>query len=88
MIVGEPQITGQVKESYEIALSERTTSLILNYLMNRALFTAKRVRNETRIGENPVSVSYAAVGLIKKYLMNFPKSPFFLLVQERWLSLL
>jgi glutamyl-tRNA reductase len=66
MILGEPQITGQVKDSYEIALSERTTSLILNHLMNRALFTAKRVRNETRIGENPVSVSYAAVGLIKK----------------------
>jgi glutamyl-tRNA reductase len=66
MILGEPQITGQVKDSYEIAISERTTSLILNHLMNRALFTAKRVRNETRIGENPVSVSYAAVGLIKK----------------------
>ncbi len=66
MIIGEPQITGQVKDSFEIALSERATSLILNHLMNRALFTAKRVRNETRIGENPVSVSYAAVGLIKK----------------------
>ncbi|ACI21817.1 glutamyl-tRNA reductase [Thermodesulfovibrio yellowstonii] len=73
MIVGEPQITGQVKESYEIALSERTTSLILNYLMNRALFTAKRVRNETRIGENPVSVSYAAVGLIKKVFDELSK---------------
>ncbi|WP_141266688.1 glutamyl-tRNA reductase [Thermodesulfovibrio sp. Kuro-1] len=73
MIVGEPQITGQVKESYEIALSERTTSLILNYLMNRALFTAKRVRNETRIGKNPVSVSYAAVGLIKKVFDELSK---------------
>lgn len=66
MVVGEPQITGQVKEAYEIAHSERATSLILNHLFNRAFFTAKRVRNETRIGENPVSVSYAAVGLIKK----------------------
>ncbi|MCS7215241.1 MAG: glutamyl-tRNA reductase [Thermodesulfovibrio sp.] len=73
MIIGEPQITGQVKESYEIALSERTTSLILNHLMKRALFTAKRVRNETRIGENPVSVSYAAVGLIKKVFDELPR---------------
>jgi len=79
MIVGEPQITGQVKESYEIALSERTTSLILNYLMNRALFTAKRVRNETRIGENPVSVSYAAVGLIKKVFDELSKKSILLL---------
>ncbi|MCS7163978.1 MAG: glutamyl-tRNA reductase [Thermodesulfovibrio sp.] len=73
MIVGEPQITGQVKESYEIALSERATSLILNHLMNRALFTAKRVRNETRISENPVSVSYAAVGLIRKVFDDLSK---------------
>ncbi|MCX8034102.1 MAG: glutamyl-tRNA reductase [Thermodesulfovibrio sp.] len=73
MIVGEPQITGQVKEAYEIALSERATSLILNHLMNRAFFTAKRVRNETRIGENPVSVSYAAVGLIKKVFDELSK---------------
>lgn len=73
MIIGEPQITGQVKNSYEIALSERATSLILNHLMNRALFTAKRVRNETRIGENPVSVSYAAVGLIKKVFDELSK---------------
>lgn len=73
MVLGEPQITGQVKDSYEIALSERTTSLILNHLMNRALFTAKRVRNETRIGENPVSVSYAAVGLIKRVFDELSK---------------
>lgn len=73
MIIGEPQITGQVKEAYELALSERTTSLILNHLMNRAFFTAKRVRNETRIGENPVSVSYAAVGLIKKVFDDLTK---------------
>lgn len=73
MIIGEPQITGQVKEAYELAFSERTTSLILNHLMNRAFFTAKRIRNETRIGENPVSVSYAAVGLIKKVFDELSK---------------
>lgn len=79
MIIGEPQITGQVKEAYEIAQSERTTSLILNHLMNRAFFTAKRVRNETRIGENPVSVSYAAVGLIRKVFDELSKKSVLLL---------
>lgn len=73
MIVGEPQITGQVKDFYEIALSEKTTSIIFNHLVNRALFTTKRVRNETRIGENPVSVSYAAVGLIKRVFEDLSK---------------
>lgn len=79
MIVGEPQITGQVKEAYDLALAERTTSLILNHLMNKALFTAKRVRNETRIGENPVSVSYAAVGLIKKVFDELSKKTILLI---------
>jgi glutamyl-tRNA reductase len=73
MIIGEPQITGQVKEAYEIALSERSTSLILNHLLDKALFTAKRVRRETLIGENPVSVSYATVGLIKKVFDELQK---------------
>ncbi|MEN2986437.1 MAG: glutamyl-tRNA reductase [Thermodesulfovibrionaceae bacterium] len=73
MIVGEPQITGQVKDSFEIALSERSTSIIFNHLVNKALFVAKRVRNETKIGENPVSVSYAAVGLIKKVFEDLSK---------------
>ncbi len=79
MIIGEPQITGQVKEAFEIALSEKATSLIFNHLMNRALFTAKRVRKETRIGENPVSVSYAAVGLIKKVFADLSKKSVLLL---------
>lgn len=79
MIVGETQITGQVKEAYEIALSEKTTSLILNHLMKRALFTAKRVRNETRIDDNPVSVSYAAVGLIKKVFDELSKKSILLI---------
>ncbi len=66
MIVGEPQILGQIKEAYQIAASLRTTGPILTRLMNRTFFVAKRVRNETGIGDHAVSISYAAIELGKK----------------------
>lgn len=67
MVVGEPQILGQIKEAYRKAsVTEKTTGVILNRLMHRAFHTAKRVRTETGISESAVSVSYAAVELAKK----------------------
>jgi glutamyl-tRNA reductase len=66
MIVGEPQILGQIKEAYSNATRDRTTGVILNRLMHRAFHTAKRVRTETGICDAAVSVSYAAVELAKK----------------------
>lgn len=66
MIIGEPQITGQVKEAYRNSLSVRTAGPILNKLMHRAFHTAKRVRTETGIGRAAVSVGYAAVELAVK----------------------
>jgi glutamyl-tRNA reductase len=66
MVVGEPQILGQLKEAFDLALSARTTGFILNRLMKKAITTAKRVRTETRIAENAVSISYAAIELAKK----------------------
>ncbi|MBN2032184.1 MAG: glutamyl-tRNA reductase [Deltaproteobacteria bacterium] len=66
MIVGEPQILGQIKDAYSKATRERTTGVILNRLMHRAFHTAKRVRTETGICDAAVSVSYAAVELAKK----------------------
>jgi glutamyl-tRNA reductase len=66
MIVGEPQILGQIKDSYSMATREKTTGVILNRLMHRAFHTAKRVRTETGICDAAVSVSYAAVELAKK----------------------
>ena len=67
MIVGEPQILGQIKDAYHRAsVTEKTTGVILNRLMHRAFHTAKRVRTETGISESAVSVSYAAVELAKK----------------------
>jgi len=66
MIVGEPQILGQVKEAYLQATQKRTSGVILNRLMHRAFHVAKRVRTETGVSDAAVSISYAAVELAKK----------------------
>ena len=67
MVVGEPQILGQIKEAYYQAASvEKTTGVILNRLMHRAFHVAKRVKTETGISEAAVSISFAAVELAKK----------------------
>ena len=63
MVIGEPQILGRVKEAYRAAHIMRTSGLILNRLFHSAFFVAKRVRAETKIGSQAVSVSYAAVEL-------------------------
>lgn len=70
MVVGEPQILGQVKEAYEMALTYRSSGVILNKLVKKAISVGKSVRTNTRIGEYAVSVSYAAVELAKKVFSN------------------
>jgi len=66
MVVGEPQILGQIKEAYQRATKEKTSGVIVNRLMHRAFHVAKRVRTETGICASAVSISYAAVELAKK----------------------
>jgi glutamyl-tRNA reductase len=66
MVVGEPQILGQVKAAYSIAHAREATGIILNNLMEQAFHVAKRVRNETGIASSAVSVSSAAVELARK----------------------
>jgi len=66
MVVGEPQILGQLKDAFEFALQKKTTGVLLNKLMKKSISVAKRVRTETRIAENAVSISFAAVELAKK----------------------
>ena len=66
MVVGEPQILGQIKDSYEEATDQKTCGVILNRLMHRSFSVAKRVRTETGIGDHAVSISYAAVELGRK----------------------
>ena len=66
MVVGEPQILGQVKTAYSVARSQEATGVILTNLMEQAFHVAKRVRSETGIAASAVSVSSAAVELARK----------------------
>ena len=66
MVVGEPQILGQLKAAYALAKEHGAVSGFMDGLLTRAFNVAKRVRSETDIGENAVSVSYAAVELAKE----------------------
>ncbi len=66
MVVGEPQILGQIKTAYRRAARYRTVGVILNRLLHKTFSVAKRVRSETSIGSHAVSISYAAVELARK----------------------
>jgi glutamyl-tRNA reductase len=66
LVMGEPQILGQVKDAYRQAVDNGTTGIILNKIMHYAFRVAKRVRTETGLAANAVSVSFAAVELSKK----------------------
>jgi glutamyl-tRNA reductase len=66
MILGEPQILGQVKRAYAVAQQAGGLNGTLNEVVSQALAVAKRVRRETALGSAAVSVSYAAVELAKK----------------------
>ncbi len=66
MVIGEPQILGQIKEAYLQSTREKMSGVILNRLMHKAFHVAKRVRSETDICGAAVSISYAAVELARK----------------------
>lgn len=66
MIVGEPQILGQYKDAYRTATKQKSSGVILNRLLHKAFFVAKKVRNETGIADSAVSISYAAIELGRK----------------------
>src|SRR5215468_481944 len=66
LVVGEPQILGQVKEAHSAARQAETAGPLLNRLFHACFAVGKRVRTETNLGSGAVSVSYAAVNLAKK----------------------
>ena len=66
MVLGEPQILGQIKTAYGYAAEFKTAGLILNRFLHKAFSVAKQVRTETAIASNAVSVSFAAVELARK----------------------
>ncbi len=66
MVVGEPQILGQLKTAFRQAVENRGTGAILNKLVHKSFSVAKRVRTETGIASHAVSISYAAVEMARK----------------------
>jgi glutamyl-tRNA reductase len=66
MVLGEPQILGQVKDAFALAQSCRTVGPVLHSLMSQAFAVAKRVRSDTEVGRHAVSVSFAAVELARR----------------------
>lgn len=73
MVLGESQVLGQVREAYELALELGVTNGVINTLFQQAITVGKRVRTETAIDRNAVSVSYAAVELAKQVLGKLEK---------------
>ena len=70
MVLGEPQVLGQLKAALKVATDQNTAGSLLKHLMQHAFSTAKKVRTQTSIGSNPVSVAYAAVNLAKQIFSN------------------
>ena len=66
MILGEPQILGQIKSAYQVARAAGTTGRLLNKLFEHTFSVAKQVRTDTEIGSSPVSVAFAAVRLAQQ----------------------
>lgn len=66
MIVGEPQILGQMKQSFALATEQKTLGPVLSRLFQHAFAVAKQVRSDTQIGAHPVSVAYAAVQMARR----------------------
>ncbi|MDZ4796740.1 MAG: glutamyl-tRNA reductase [Bryobacteraceae bacterium] len=73
MVVGEPQILGQLKAAYAMARENGTLTGLLDTVLTRAFGVAKRVRTETEIGASAVSISYAAVELAREIFGNLKK---------------
>jgi glutamyl-tRNA reductase len=68
LVLGEPQILGQLKLAYGAARNSGTVGTMLGKLFQQAFFVAKRVRTDTAIGSSPVSVAFAAVALARQIL--------------------
>lgn len=74
LVLGEPQILGQIKTSYSVAREAGTLGPLLGRLFQATFSTAKTVRTDTAIGENPVSVAFAAVSLARQIFSDLSQS--------------
>ena len=73
LVVGEPQILGQMKQAYATAQSEKTLGPVLTRLFQHSFAVAKKVRTDTEIGAHPVSAAYAAVQIAKRIFSDFSR---------------
>lgn len=71
MVLGEPQILGQLKDAFREAEQQGTVGRTLTRLFQHTFSVAKKIRTDTEIGSNPVSVAYAAVSLAKQFFAGF-----------------
>ncbi|TPE54772.1 glutamyl-tRNA reductase [Maribrevibacterium harenarium] len=74
LILGEPQILGQVKSAYAVAEESKTLGPQLQHLFQQTFSIAKKVRTDTAIGENPVSIAFAAVSLAQRIFADTRRS--------------
>ncbi len=79
MVVGEPQILGQIKDAYNESCDFKMAGPALNKLFHKTFYCAKKVRTETKIASSPVSISYAAVELSRKIFNNLQEKKILLL---------
>ena len=79
MVLGEPQIFGQMKSAFAVAKEAGAVGFHLNLIFPEAFRIAKKVRTDTAIGENPVSVAYAAVDLARQIFRDMDRSTALLL---------
>ena len=74
MVLGEPQILGQLKDAYRQADERNTTGTHINRVFHHTFSVAKKVRTDTEIGASPVSVAYAAVNLANQFFTGLRKA--------------
>lgn len=70
MVLGETQILGQMRDAFLFAQGEETTGTVFNKLFKDAITVSKRGHHETNISKNPVSISYAAIELMKQHFID------------------
>jgi glutamyl-tRNA reductase len=87
MVLGEPQILGQLKDAYALAREHGASGMFLSRLFEQSFSVAKRVRTETAIGENPVSVAYAAVSMAHNIFANMSRNKALLIGAGRTIEL-
>lgn len=69
--LGEPQILGQIKAAYQTSLKHDSVKQTLNRLFQEAFYVAKNIRNHTKLGENSISIAYAAIKLSEQFFGRY-----------------